>query len=367
MKIPIFDSSAEVASINEEVMASIQDVLFSGQFILGPQVKELEKEIAEYLGVRYAFGVNSGTDALVIGLRAAGVGNGDQVITTPFTFFATSEAIHQVGAEPVFVDIDPITFNIDVKQVEKAITAQTKAIIPVHLFGHASDMSAIELVAKRYGLKIIEDVAQGFGGEFQGKKLGSIGDVGCFSFFPTKNLGTYGDGGLLTTNDEATARLIRMLRAHGSEKKYHNEMFGYNSRLDEMHAAILRVKLPKLDKWNEMRRRIAARYQRELSDLQAVIVPTEQEGVMHVYHQFTIRVLGGHRDSLKQFLAEQGVGSMVYYPVPLHRLPVYHDMEGTFPESEQAAEEVLSLPMWPLMSSEIQSIVIKAIQDYFLK
>ncbi|WP_284643285.1 DegT/DnrJ/EryC1/StrS family aminotransferase [Paenibacillus silviterrae] len=365
IRIPIFDSSAEVASIHEEVLASVKDVLFSGQFILGPNVKAFEKEAAEYLGVKYAFGVNSGTDALVIGLRAAGIGNGDQVITTPFTFFATSEAIQQVGADPIFVDIDPITLNINIKELQKVITPRTKAIIPVHLFGHACDMEEIQAIAATHDLKIIEDVAQGFGGEYKGRKLGSMGDVGCFSFFPTKNLGTYGDGGLVTTNDAEIARLIGMLRAHGSEKKYHNEMFGYNSRLDELHAAILRVKLPKIDEWNQKRREIAAEYRRELCEIQDIVLPEEKENVKHVYHQFTIRVKNGHREPLKQFLADKGIGSMVYYPVPLHRLPVYQEEHWSFVLSEKAAEEVLSLPMWPLMSAVTQSEVISAVKAYF--
>ncbi|CAG7656166.1 DegT/DnrJ/EryC1/StrS family aminotransferase [Paenibacillus allorhizosphaerae] len=366
INIPIFDASAEVVSIHEEVLESIKDVLFSGQFILGPNVNKLEQELAAYLGVKYAYGVNSGTDALVIGLRAAGIGSGDKVITTPFTFFATSEAIHQVGAEPIFVDIDPKTFNMDVNKLEEVITPDTKAILPVHLFGQACDMDPLLVLAQKHNLKIIEDVAQGFGGEYKGKKLGSIGDVGCFSFFPTKNLGAYGDGGLITTNDEETARLIRMLRAHGSEKKYHNEMFGYNSRLDELHASILRVKLPKVDDWNQKRRDIAARYHTEFAGINGISLPSEQDGTSHVFHQYTIRVLEGKRDSLKQYLADKGIGSMVYYPVPLHKLPVYQGSNWTFEFAEKAAEEVLSLPMWPLMPEKVQAEVVKAIQEYFV-
>lgn len=366
VKIPIFNPSEEVASIHEEVLAAIKDVLFSGQFILGENVKVFEQEVADYLGVKYAFGVNSGTDALVIGLRAAGVGKGDKVITTPFTFFATTEAIHLVGAEPILVDINPETLNIDVSKIEQVITPDTKAILPVHLFGHASDMDEVLTLAEKYNLKVIEDVAQGFGGKYKDKKLGSIGDVGCFSFFPTKNLGTYGDGGLVTTNDEETARLIRLLRAHGSEKKYHNEMFGYNSRLDEIHAAILRVKLPKIDEWNAKRREIADRYQQGLADLDGILRPSEKEGIYHVYHQYTIRVLDGKRDALNDYLLSKGIGTMIYYPVPLHKLPVYQDKEWHFPLSECAAEEVLSLPMWPLMSVEIQEKIISTIREFYL-
>ncbi|WP_203363276.1 DegT/DnrJ/EryC1/StrS family aminotransferase [Bacillus sp. REN10] len=365
IKIPIFDPSAEVASIHEEVIESLKGVLFSGQFILGQNVKSFEQEVADYLGVKYAFGVNSGTDALVIGLRAAGIDQGDQVITTPFTFFATSEAIHQVGAEPIFVDIDLETYNIDPNKIEEVLTPNTKAILPVHLFGHSSDMDAVQAIADKHDLKIIEDVAQGFGGEYKGQKLGSIGNVGCFSFFPTKNLGTYGDGGLVTTNDEEIARLIKMLRAHGSEKKYHNELFGYNSRLDEMHAAILRVKLPKIDDYNNRRRDIASRYQDGLSHLEEIILPKDHSDVLHVYHQYTIRVLNGKREELKQFLLEKGIGSMVYYPVPLHKLPVYKGENWSFEWSETAADEVLSLPMWPFMSTDIQTEVIEAIKSFF--
>lgn len=365
IKIPIFDPSMEVASIHEEVLESVKDVLFSGQFILGHNVRSFEKEVAAYLGVKYAFGVNSGTDALIIGLLAAGIGKGDKVLTTPFTFFATIEAIHQVGAEPILVDIDPTTLNINAYEVEKAITLDTKAILPVHLFGHASEMDELTAIAEKHGLKIIEDVAQGFGGEYKGKKLGTIGHIGCFSFFPTKNLGTYGDGGLITTDDEEMARLIRMLRAHGSEKKYHNEMFGYNSRLDEIHAAILRVKLPKIDLWNEKRREIAARYQQGLRGIKEIVLPSGKEEILHVYHQYTICIKNGKREGLKQFLLEKGIGSMVYYPVPLHKLPVYKEEGWTFPLSEKAAEEVLSLPMWPLMPLESQEEVIHTVREYF--
>ncbi|MBM7649373.1 dTDP-4-amino-4,6-dideoxygalactose transaminase [Bacillus ectoiniformans] len=366
IKIPIYDPSTEVESLSQEVLESVQKVLQSGQFILGQNVKNFEKETADYLGVKFAFGVNSGTDALVIGLRALGIGNGDKVITTPFTFFATVEAIHLVGAEPILADIDPKTFNIDVSNLESLITEETKAILPVHLFGQACEMDELRAIAEKYNLKIIEDVAQGFGGEYKGNKLGSMGDVGCFSFFPTKNLGTYGDGGLITTNDEETARFIRMLRGHGSEKKYHNEMFGYNSRLDEIHAAILRVKLPKIEDWNHKRKEVAERYQKGLSEIPEIILPNEKKGRVHVFHQYTIRVLNGKRDELKNYLFEKGIGSMIYYPVPLHKLPVYKEKDWAFPIAEKAAEEVLSLPMWPLLPVDSQEEVIRAVREFFI-
>src|SRR5690606_19924572 len=263
-------------------------ILKSGQFILGGDVRAFEAEIAAYLGVKHAIGVNSGTDALLIGLRALGVGPGDEVITTPFTFFATAEVISLLGATPVFVDIDPESFNIDPDLIEEKITARTKAIIPVHLYGRAAEMEKIMAIARKHGLKVVEDVAQAMGGEAQGKKLGSIGDVGAFSFFPTKNLGAYGDGGLITTDNDELAELAKMLRAHGSRKKYYNEVLGYNSRLDTLQAAILRVKLPHIDAWNKRRFEAAVRYSDLLADVPHVVTPSLVEG--HVFHQYTIRI-----------------------------------------------------------------------------
>jgi dTDP-4-amino-4,6-dideoxygalactose transaminase len=367
IKIPILDLRPEIEELWDDLMEAIQKVLRSGQFIMGPNVKAFEKEVAEYLGVKHAIGVNSGTDALVIGLRAAGIGQGDEVITTPFTFFATAEAISQVGAIPVFVDIDPRTYNIDPDLIEAAITSRTKAILPVHLYGHAAEMDKIMELAKVYNLKVIEDVAQAFGGEYKGKKNGTIGDVGCFSFFPSKNLGAYGDGGLIATNDDEIAETARMLRVHGSRKKYFNEVIGYNSRLDEIQAAILRVKLPHIDRWNEGRREAARRYNELLKDIPDIVTPYEAPGVKHVYHQYTICIENGDRDELKNKLTKLGIFTMVYYPVTVNRLPVYRNSQrkGNSVQSECISEKVLSLPIWPTISKEIQYSVVDGISQYF--
>lgn len=361
--IPILDLKPEVESLWDELMEAIQGVLRSGHFIMGPNVKAFEHEVAQYLGVKHAIGVNSGTDALVIGLRAAGVGAGDEVITTPFTFFATAEAISTVGATPVFVDIDPKTFNIDPNLIEPAITSRTKAIIPVHLYGQSCEMETILGIAKQYGLKVIEDVAQAFGGEYQGKKVGTLGDVGCYSFFPSKNLGAYGDGGLITTNDDNIAEEARMLRVHGSKKKYYNETIGYNSRLDEIQGAILRVKLPHIDEWNEGRRRVAHTYNELLKDVEGVVTPFEASNVNHVYHQYTIRIINGKRDEVQNRLAEMGIGTMVYYPVPVHKLPIYKSKSTIFALSEIVSLEAISLPIWPCLTKSVQKRVIESLKE----
>ncbi|NPA93340.1 MAG: DegT/DnrJ/EryC1/StrS family aminotransferase, partial [Chloroflexi bacterium] len=345
IRIPIYDPRPEVEALWDELHQAFARVLRSGRFILGPEVEAFEREAAAYLGAKYAVGVNSGTDALVIALRALGIGPGDEVITTPFTFFATAEAISMVGATPVFVDIDPVTFNLDPALIPPAVTPRTKAILPVHLYGHAADMDPILEIAKEHGLKVLEDVAQAFGGAYKGRKLGSLGDAAAFSFFPTKNLGGFGDGGLIATNDPAVADTARMLRAHGARKKYHNETLGYNSRLDALQAAMLRVKLRYVDQWNDQRRAAAQRYREMLAEVDGLVLPSEQPYAHHVYHQYTVRVLHNQRDALRERLAQAGIGSMVYYPVPVHRLPVYGQPEGTFPRAEQAAREVLSLPM----------------------
>ncbi|MGC5324921.1 DegT/DnrJ/EryC1/StrS family aminotransferase [Brevibacillus sp. SYSU BS000544] len=366
MNIPILDLSPEIDSLWDELMPAIQNVLRSGQFIMGPNVKTFEKEVANYLGVKHAIGLNSGTDALFIGLKAVGVEPGDEVITTPFTFFATAEAISHLGATPVFVDVNEKTYNLDVEQVEKAITSRTKAIIPVHLFGQSVDMDELLAVANRHNIKIVEDVAQGFGGDYKGKKLGTLGDVGCFSFFPSKNLGAYGDGGLLVTNDDHIAQVSSMLRSHGSKKKYYNELVGYNSRLDEIQGAILRVKLPHIDQWNDGRRKVAQVYRELLSNIPGIVLPYETDDRKHVYHQYTIRVLGGKRDEVQQKLAEMGINTMIYYPVPVHRLPVYESQQVSMPISEKLASEVLSLPIWPTMEREKQESVADCLKATLL-
>ncbi|MDV3351545.1 DegT/DnrJ/EryC1/StrS family aminotransferase [Leptothoe sp. LEGE 181152] len=365
IKIPILDLKPQYQAIKDEIQTAINQVLDSGQFILGPTVKAFEADAAAYLGVKHAIGVNSGTDALVIGLRALGVGPGDEVITTPFTFFATAESISMVGAKPVFVDICADTFNIDPNLIEAAITPQTKAIVPVHLYGNPAAMGQILEIATQHNLKVIEDCAQAFGAVYKGdcrgcgcqessrdgllgKYVGTLGHVGAFSFFPTKNLGAYGDGGLITTNDDDIAEVAQMLRMHGSKQRYCNLMLGYNSRLDAMQAAILGVKLRHIDSWNAKRRWVAETYSRLLADVDGVVPPAFSAG--HVFHQYTIRLLGGQRDRIKQSLAEAGIGAMIYYPIPQDKLPIYAGEYPDYPVSDQLAQEVLSLPMWPELS-----------------
>lgn len=365
--IPVFQVKTETELLWDEITAAVQDVIRSGQFIMGPNVTAFEEEAAEYLGTKYAIALNSGTDALVIALKSLGIGPGDEVITTPFTFFATAEAIGHVGAVPVFVDIEEHSYNIDPGKIEEKINSRTKAILPVHLFGQAAGMDEISRLAKKYNLLVVEDVAQAFGADYRGAKLGTIGNAGCYSFFPTKNLGTYGDGGLLVTNDESVAQTARKLRMHGGINKYRNEMLGYNSRLDEIQAAILRVKLPHLDSWNDNRRRIADDYRRQLDGLSDLVVPVELPNGKHVYHQYTVRVLNGRRDEVQRHLNEYGISTMVYYPTPVHRLPVYLDnpsiSETRLPVAEQLAEEVLNLPIWPLMTAEEQAQVVHALKQ----
>lgn len=361
MKIPILDLRPEVESLWEDLNRAVQEVLRSGRFVLGPNVQAFEEEVAAYMGVKHAIGMNSGTDALLIALRAAGIGPGDEVITTPFTFYATAEAVSLAGATPVFVDVDEKSFNIDPELAAKAVTPRTKALLPVHLYGQAAEMDPLLELAKKHGLRVIEDTAQAFGGEYKGKKLGTLGDAGCFSFYPTKNLGAYGDAGMLITNDDQLAEAARMLRVHGAKETYYNELLGYNSRLDEFQAAILRVKLPYLDEWNKKRRQLAHRYNQLLAGIPEVITPAEGPSG-HVYHQYTIRITGGKRDRVKQALAEAGIGSMVYYPVPIHRLPVYKDQAPSLPVAERLAGEVLSLPVWPGLPEEALEEVARVIK-----
>lgn len=358
--IPILNLQPEIEELWDELNAAIQGVLRSSEFILGSEVKAFEREAAEYLGVQHAIGLNSGTDALVIALKALDIGPGDEVITSPFTFFATAESISLVGATPVFVDIDPSTFNIDPQRIEAVISPHTKAIMPVHLYGNPAAMDQIMAIARKHDLKVIEDCAQSFGARLGGHQTGTIGDVGAFSFFPSKNLGAYGDGGLLATNSDQIAEAARMLRAHGARKKYHNERIGFNSRLDTLQAAVLRVKLPHLEKYNQARREVAKRYNQLLADVEGLVLPEVTEG--HVFHQYTLRVVSGKRDAVKKKLAEAGIDTMIYYPVPLHQLPIYSQSNLSFPFAEQAALEVLSLPIWPQISPAVQEQVAKALR-----
>lgn len=362
-RIPVLDLRPEIEAHWQEYMNAIAGVLKSGQFIMGPNVEAFEQEVAAYLGVKHAIGVNSGTDALVISLRALGIGPGDEVITTPFTFFATAEAISMVGATPVFVDIDPQTFNIDPNLIEPAITERTKAILPVHLYGQAADMDPILALARRYNLKVVEDVAQAFGGEYKRRKLGTLGDAAAFSFFPSKNLGGFGDGGLVTTNDDGVAERARMLRVHGSRRKYYNEELGYNSRLDELQAALLRVKLRYVDRWNLERRIRAHRYTEILAATTEVKPPAEAAYGLHVYHQYTVRIGKGRRDLVQRALLERGIRTAVYYPLPVHRLRPYLGQYPEMPHARQAAEEVLSLPLWPHMDDGMDAWVAQAVLE----
>ena len=361
--IPILDPRPEIDSIWDEVMSAVEDVLRTGRFIMGPNVTGFEQECAEYLGVKHAVGLNSGTDALILGIHALGLKPGDEVISTPFTFFATTECVSHFHATPVFVDVDPVTYNFKIEDLEAAITEKTKVIIPVHLFGHSVDMDPVMELAEKHGIKVFEDVAQAFGGEYKGKKLGSIGHAGAFSFFPTKNLGGCGDGGLFTTNDDAAADMVRVLRVHGARKKYNNEMVGVNSRLDAMQAAILRCKLPHIDEWNNGRRAAADYYAAGLADTDGIVTPVGLDYTRHVYHQYTVRILDGKRDEVKQKLQDAGVGTMIYYEKPLHKLPVYADMDVSMPVSEKLATEVLSLPIWPKIERGVQDRVIEALKS----
>jgi dTDP-4-amino-4,6-dideoxygalactose transaminase len=361
--IPILDLTRQHRQLRPELGRAFGEVLDAGAFINGPNVKALEEEVARYIGVPYAVGLNSGTDALHLALRALDIGPGDEVITTPFTFVATTEAIGMVGATPVFVDIDPATFNIDPLAIEAAITPRTKAVIPVHLYGLPAPMDEINAVAAKHHLAVVEDCAQSIGSTLHGVRTGALGTMGAFSFFPSKNLGACGDGGMIVTADEQLAERVRRLRAHGAAVKYYHDELGVNSRLDELQAAILRVKLPHLEEWIERRRTVAAWYTVELGRLPGIALPLSrpQQAVRHVYHQFTIRILGDQRDRVARELRERGVQTMVYYPVPLHLQAVHatlHLHEGAFPHAEQAAREVLSLPMFPeLRDTEIDHVV----------
>lgn len=373
--IPILDLKLQYQAIKAEIQTAVNQVLDSGQFILGPVVQAFEADVAAYLGIKHAIGVNSGTDALVIGLRAMGILPGDEVITTPFSFFATAESISMVGAKPVFVDIQPNTFNIDPNLIEAAITSKTKAIMPVHLYGNPAAMAQIMDIATKHQLQVIEDCAQAFGAVYRGdcqgcesgceemtrdrilgNYIGTIGTVGAFSFFPTKNLGAYGDGGLIVTNDDQIAEAAHMLRVHGAQERYKNIMLGYNSRLDAIQAAILQVKLRHIDEWNSKRRWVAENYSHLLANIDGVITPTLSAG--HVFHQYTIRLTEGNRDHLKQFLADTGIGAMIYYPIPQDLLPIYAGTYPAHPVSNQLVQEVLSLPIWPeLVLEQIEAVV----------
>ena len=371
--VPAFDIQHQYATIAAEVSAAVLEVLTSGRYIGGPVVESFEQQFAAYHGTNHCIACNSGTDALYLALRALEIGTGDEVITTPFTFVATAEVISAVGATPIFVDIDSNTLNIDLQQVAAAITPQTKAIIPVHLFGQPVDMTALMAIAKSHNLAVIEDCAQATGATWDNQKVGSIGDIGCFSFYPTKNLGGCGDGGAITTNDPQLAAKLRILKEHGQKNRYYYEEIGINSRLDSLQAAILQIKLRYLDTWNHQRRAIAAYYQQFLSHIPGVIVPQELPGGLSVWNQYTIRISStegivrpNYRDWVRGQLQERGVNSMVYYPHPLHLQPVYQYLgyqPGQLPVAELVCNQVLSLPMFPELTQLQQDQVIYAIKD----
>ncbi|MGF1513728.1 MAG: DegT/DnrJ/EryC1/StrS family aminotransferase [Elainellaceae cyanobacterium] len=371
--IPPLDLTQQYQQIGDQVNQAVLDVLASGQYIKGPVVKQFETQFAHYIGTSDCVACNSGTDALYLALRVFDVGPGDEVITSPFTFIATAEMISAVGATPVFVDVDDHTFNLDLGQLETAITDRTRAIIPVHLFGQPTDMSRLMAIARRRNLAVIEDCAQAVGAQWKGETVGSIGDVGCFSFYPTKNLGACGDGGAITTNSSDIAAKIRVLSDHGRTGTYYHEAVGVNSRLDSIQAAILLVKLQHLDQWNVQRRAVAERYSQQLQVVPDIVVPLPIPGGYSVWHQYTLRVLGVDpsvpdtkppRDRLKLALEQQGIKTMVYYPVPLNQQPVYaQSAPASMPTAQRLAQEVLSLPLFPELSPEQQLRVVHGIKD----
>lgn len=366
MKVPLLDLRAQYASIKPEIDAAIADVFDSQHFILGSYVARCESEIAAYCRCSYAVGVSSGTDALLACLMAEGIGPGDEVITTPYTFFATVGAIARVGAVPVFVDIDPVTYNVDCLQLASAVTKRTRAIIPVHLYGQMADMDGVMAVAKRHGLVVIEDAAQAIGAEYKGRRAGSIGDYGCFSFFPSKNLGAAGDGGMVVTNDFERAKKLRCLRVHGSTPKYYHRMIGGNFRLDAIQAAVVCAKLPHLDEWTCARQRNADRYHRMLGGTR---LPVGLPGVAagrHVFNQYVIRC--SRRDELQAFLRERGIDTEIYYPVPMHEQECFAYLghtSGSFPQSERAARETLALPVYAELTDAQTSFVVECIFSFF--
>jgi dTDP-4-amino-4,6-dideoxygalactose transaminase len=369
--VPMLDLKAQHETIAAEVEAAVKGVLDSQQFILGPEVRAFESEMASYCGVSYAVGCASGSDALLLALMACGVGPGDEVITSPFTFFATAGSVARLGATPVFVDIEPVDFNLDENRIESLITERTRAIMPVHLFGQCADMDKINKIADRRGIGVIEDAAQAIGAEYKGIRAGRLGLMAAFSFYPSKNLGGAGDGGLLTTNDPDLAERLRRYRAHGAKNKYFHEEVGINSRLDSLQAAILRVKLRYLDKWADARRANAARYKElfaesGLLENGQVELPESRADAYHVYNQYVIRAKD--RDRLKTYLKEEGIGTEVYYPLSLHLQECFKYLgykSGDFPESERASEEALAIPIYPELEDEAQRYIVERITAFY--
>ena len=385
MKVPLLDLKAQYETIRPEIEAAVREVLESQHFILGPFVQKCEEEIARYCNVSHAVGVTSGSDALIVCLMAEGIGPGDEVITTPYTFFATVGAITRLGATPVFVDIDPVTYNIAAEQIASKISPRTKAIIPVHLYGQSADMRTVLDVAKAHGLIVIEDAAQAIGTEFEGRRCGSMGEYGCFSFFPSKNLGAAGDAGMIVTNDAGRAEKLAILRAHGSKPKYYHRVVGGNFRLDALQAAIVSSKLKHLDDWTEGRRRNAARYNRLFSSsglnvcdsrewangrrgesrMPDVVLPA-MPADRHIFNQYVIRV--DARDQLRAALQAKGIGTEIYYPVPMHMQECFASLghrAGDFPESEAAASQTLALPIYPELTDDQARYVVESIRDFY--
>jgi dTDP-4-amino-4,6-dideoxygalactose transaminase len=372
MKVPLLDLRAQYEPLRDETLAAVGRVFESQGFVLGREVSALEEEVALYSQARHAVGCANGSDALLLALMALDVKAGDEVVTTPYSFFATAGAVARLGARPVFVDIDPRTYNIDAERVDAAITERTRALMPVHLYGQCAEMDALLTVASRHQISVVEDAAQAIGAEDVGaRRAGSLGEIGCFSFYPTKNLGGAGDGGMLTTNEERVAARLRSLRVHGEASKYHHQEIGFNSRLDSLQAAVLRVKLPHLDAWSDARAANAARYRELFADaglLEEVELPYEREGVRHIYNQYVVRVRGGRRDALVEHLKSAGIGTEIYYPVPLHLQECFRYLgyqEGDFPEAERAARETLALPVYPELNEVQQRYVVDSVREFF--
>jgi dTDP-4-amino-4,6-dideoxygalactose transaminase len=373
MNVPLLDLTQQYQPLAEELMGAVRSVIEPQRFILGPVVERFEREMEQYLGVRRAVGCASGTDAILLALRALDVGRDDEVVTSPFTFFATAGAIHNCGARPVFADILPDTFNLDPRLAREAISERTRALVPVHLFGQLADMPAFRAIADQAGITVLEDAAQAIGARQQlpdGRWIttGTLGDVCAFSFFPTKNLGAFGDAGMMVTNHEPIGERMERLRVHGGRQMYHHDEVGYNSRLDALQAAVLSVKLPYLAGWSAARRNNAAHYSERLGDLEEIAAPAVRPENESIFNQYTIRVRNGRRDALARHLAEQGVGTSVYYPVPLHLQPCFEYLgyrEGDFPESERASREVLSLPIYPELTETQRDHVTSAIRGFF--
>jgi len=373
MNVPLLDLKGQYREVEDDVWSAMRGVVEDQRFVLGPVVEAFERAVAEKLGVKHAIGCASGTDALLLPIRALGCEPGDEVVVPPFTFFATAGAVHNAGARPVFADIDPDTFNLSPQAAEDAITERTRVVVPVHLFGQMADMAAFRAVADRRGIAVLEDAAQAIGARQRledGRWIttGTLGDVCAFSFFPTKNLGAFGDAGMMTAGDDAVAERLAKLRVHGGRQMYHHEEVGYNSRLDALQAAVLHAKLPYLDRWSEKRREHAAFYDGALAGIDELVTPPVRPGNESIVNQYTVRVAGGRRDALRDFLTEKGVGSGVYYPVPLHLQECFAHLgyrEGQFPESERACLEVLSLPVFPELGEEQRAYVADTVRAFF--